>query len=249
MAFCGCPVWDSVPPYPRQTQQSSVSTAPERVYNAAMRRLPIVATFALLLAVPCALAQRPGASMGGGMRIARAPSGVHVAVNRGFITTSPRNNGVRFTSFGNTAFRNRRRVRHVFVFFGSPFFGWSNPWLWGPSSFDSSDPPDDQSQQLAQQVNELSNEVARLRQEQEARAYAPPQPAPAPVPAKPEPAIFTVLVFQDRHREEIENYAVVGHTLWVFNQDRARKIPLAQLDLPATSKANDDRGVDFAIPR
>ena len=183
--------------------------------------------------------------------MAPAPSSVHVTVNRGFITTVPRNNGVRFiTSFGNTSFRNRRRVRSVF-FFGFPSFGWYgfNPWLWGPSSFDSSDPPDDLSRQLAQQVNELSNEVVRLRQEQEARAYAPPQPVAAPVPTKPEPAIFTVLVFQDRHREEIQNYAVVGHTLWIFNQDRARKIPLAQLDLPATSKANDDRGVDFAVPR
>ena len=215
-----------------------------------MRRLPIVATFALLLAVPFAVAQRRAGSMGGGVRMAPAPSRVHVAVNRGFISTAPRNNGVRFiTSFGNTSFRSRRRVRHAFFFFGFPSFGWS-PWLWDPSSFNSSDPPDDQSQQLAQQVNELSNEVVRLRQEQEARAYAPPpQPAAAPVPAQPEPVISTVLVFQDRHREEIQNYAVVGHTLWVFNQDRARKIPLAQLDLPATSKVNDDRGVDFAIPR
>jgi len=215
-----------------------------------MRRLPIVATFALLLAVPFAVAQRRAGSMGGGVRMAPAPSRVHVAVNRGFISTAPRNNGVRFiTSFGNTSFRSRRRVRHAFFFFGSPTFGWS-PWLWDPSWFNSSDPPDDQSQQLAQQVNELSNEVVRLRQEQEARAYAPPpQPAAAPVPAQPEPVISTVLVFQDRHREEIQNYAVVGHTLWVFNQDRARKIPLAQLDLPATSKVNDDRGVDFAIPR
>ncbi|HKD02760.1 MAG TPA: hypothetical protein VKB77_10040 [Terriglobales bacterium] len=217
-----------------------------------MRRLSMVATFALLLAVPCAVAQRRGGSMGGGLRMAPAPSRVHVAVNRGFITTAPRNNGVRFiTSFGNSSFRNRRRVRHVFFFSGFPFGWWGyNPWLWDPSSFNSSDPPNDQSQQLAQQVNELSNEVVRLRQEQEARAYAPPpQPAAAPVPAKPEPVIFTVLVFQDRHREEIQNYAVVGHTLWIFNQDRARKIPLAQLDLPATSKANDERGVDFTIPR
>ncbi len=42
---------------------------------------------------------------------------------------------------------------------------------------------------------------------------------------------------------------MVGHTLWIFNQDRAKKVPLAELDLPATAKVNDDRGVDFSIPR
>jgi hypothetical protein len=28
-----------------------------------------------------------------------------------------------------------------------------------------------------------------------------------------------------------------------------KKIPIAQLDLPATVKMNDDRGVDFQVPR
>ena len=59
----------------------------------------------------------------------------------------------------------------------------------------------------------------------------------------------TVLVFRDRHTEEIQNYAITGKTLWVFNEQRARKIPLAELDLPATTKANEDRGIDFRVPQ
>jgi len=31
--------------------------------------------------------------------------------------------------------------------------------------------------------------------------------------------------------------------------ERARKIPLAELDIAATQKVNEDRGVDFEIPR
>ena len=65
--------------------------------------------------------------------------------------------------------------------------------------------------------------------------------------AKADPA--TVLVFQDQRQREIQNYAIVGQTLWNFTPQRTEKIPLAQLDIPATVKANDDRGVDFRVPR
>jgi hypothetical protein len=44
------------------------------------------------------------------------------------------------------------------------------------------------------------------------------------------------------------NYAIVGDTLFDFADGRTKKILLADLDLPATRKANDDNGVDFQIP-
>jgi hypothetical protein len=58
----------------------------------------------------------------------------------------------------------------------------------------------------------------------------------------------TVLVFKDGHQVDVVNYAIVGDTLFNFADGRTRKILLADLDLPATHKANDDRGVDFQIP-
>jgi hypothetical protein len=58
----------------------------------------------------------------------------------------------------------------------------------------------------------------------------------------------TVLIFRDGHRSEILNYAVVGDTLFDLGADRTHRILLADLDLPATRKANDDRGVDFQVP-
>jgi hypothetical protein len=58
----------------------------------------------------------------------------------------------------------------------------------------------------------------------------------------------TVLVFKDGHELEVANYAIVGSTLYDLSDNRARKVALAELDLSATVKHNDDRGVDFRLP-
>lgn len=80
-----------------------------------------------------------------------------------------------------------------------------------------------------------------------------PEPAPAPTtqPAEPEPVVpqpSTVLVFKDGHQAEVQNYAIVADTLFDLGEGRTHKIQLADLDLPATRKVNDDRGVDFQVP-
>jgi hypothetical protein len=57
-----------------------------------------------------------------------------------------------------------------------------------------------------------------------------------------------VLVFKDGRRLEIVNYAIVGSTLYDLKNGLTRKVALAELDLPATVKQNDDRGVEFQLP-
>jgi len=69
-----------------------------------------------------------------------------------------------------------------------------------------------------------------------------PEPTPAP------PQSETVLVFKDGHQLEIENYAIVGSTLYDLTQGHRRRIGLSELDLMATAKQNDDRGIDFRVP-
>jgi hypothetical protein len=94
-----------------------------------------------------------------------------------------------------------------------------------------------------------SREVAASRpatHEPTPKAAAAPDPDDPPAPAAPQPA--TVLIFKDGHKSEVQNYAIVGGTLFDFTDGRSHKILLADLDLPATLKANDDRGVDFQIP-
>ena len=78
----------------------------------------------------------------------------------------------------------------------------------------------------------------------------PSEAAPAAVEAPPEspPQPATVLVFQDGHKLDVTNYAIVGSNLYDFSGGRRLKIPLSELDLAATRKANDAIGVDFTLP-
>jgi len=82
-------------------------------------------------------------------------------------------------------------------------------------------------------------------------AYQPqPQPAPAYRPAQPAPAPedATTLIFKDgRPPLQIHNYALTRTTLYVTDA-KHRDIPVADLDLPATVKANADAGVPFRLP-
>ena len=79
----------------------------------------------------------------------------------------------------------------------------------------------------------------------EAALAAPATPAPAP---DPQPS--SVLVFTDGHRAEINNYAIAGDTLFdLSTPTHPHKISLAELNVAATIKANDERGLDFQLPR
>lgn len=57
----------------------------------------------------------------------------------------------------------------------------------------------------------------------------------------------TVLIFKDGVQREVTNYAIMGQYIFVFSGDR-RKIPLSELNIDATKKANEDRGNEFKIP-
>jgi hypothetical protein len=56
------------------------------------------------------------------------------------------------------------------------------------------------------------------------------------------------LVFKDgRPAEQIHNYMLTRTTLYV-QDERRREIPVDELDLAATVKANKAAGVDFQVP-
>jgi hypothetical protein len=76
---------------------------------------------------------------------------------------------------------------------------------------------------------------------------APAAPSAADLaPETPQPP--TTLVFKDGHQAEVGNYAIVSRTLYDLTPGHSRKIGLADLDLPATQKQNDDHGVTFQLP-
>jgi outer membrane murein-binding lipoprotein Lpp len=136
---------------------------------------------------------------------------------------------------------------------------YSLPMIWDTSGQDYSDMT---SQQMAQaerataQASDLTAQIEQLREElRQMREQQSPAPAAAPQASAPRdeaqpqtPPTPTTLVFRDGRRSEVENYAIIGNTLWVFSDQRRKKIPIADLDLKATEQINEDRGVDFTIP-
>ncbi|HEV2492882.1 MAG TPA: hypothetical protein VG204_07390 [Terriglobia bacterium] len=62
-----------------------------------------------------------------------------------------------------------------------------------------------------------------------------------------------VLVFRDGHQEEVKGYTIMGATLYTSADywttgSWTRQIRIAQLDVPATLKLNQQRGVKFSLP-
>lgn len=77
------------------------------------------------------------------------------------------------------------------------------------------------------------------------------QARPKEAPQDEEPADSgpaAVFVFKDGHRLETQNYAIQGQTLFDFSNNQLKKIKLADLDLDATKKANDDLGITVKFP-
>jgi hypothetical protein len=97
---------------------------------------------------------------------------------------------------------------------------------------------------LSYEVGRLSQEIEELRQQQAMQAQpVPPAPAAASPAASP-----MVLIFRDGRRMEIQNYAIIGQTLWVLDDHNSTKIPLSDLDLEATRQQNGLRGLRFSVP-
>jgi hypothetical protein len=140
---------------------------------------------------------------------------------------------------------------------GYPYLGGGiDPYWWGDSDNDS-DPSADAGQPsgygydngLANQMNQQGIPMRPAPDPGSQDYYSrstPPQQQHRPEQA--EAAQPTVLVFRDQHQQEVQNYAIVGQTLWNFTAQRTQKISLSDLDIEATQKANDERGVSFRLP-
>jgi hypothetical protein len=211
---------------------------------------------------------RGGFSSGGSIGIRSGPAfsgGQRVGAGFGTSLRQPAfRPGRSFGGFGGTHFGSGRFRRPVFFSRFSPYY-FGYPAYYGAYAYSTADYPADDyygpsyysaqaysaQNDIAQQqqdIDQLEAEVARLREQKdsdrEARDAAPPQPESRAEVSRP-----TVLVFRDKHTQEVQNYAIVGGTLWIFSEQRATKLPLSWLDIEATNKANEDRGVDFQFPK
>ncbi|MDQ2712237.1 MAG: hypothetical protein M3Y24_08415 [Acidobacteriota bacterium] len=151
----------------------------------------------------------------------------------------------------------RRGRYRPYGFVGVPLFGYGGyPYFddfdssYGYSPEPYSDlapmPPNDnglgdQVQQLSAQMDELRNSLGRS------------QPSPVPGPqvyanspesaSPPSPPVTVVL--KNGQTLQIQNYAVMGNTLWDFSSQPVRKIPVSNIDVPASTKATEANGAEF----
>jgi len=93
---------------------------------------------------------------------------------------------------------------------------------------------------------ERFTQYSERRHGPETSAETEPPEASAATPVTDQPQ--TVLVFKDGHQIEVQNYAVIGNTLYDLSPGQQHRIQLADLNLEATAKQNDDRGIDFRLP-
>ena len=82
------------------------------------------------------------------------------------------------------------------------------------------------------------------------RAVMPSRNEAVEPPSELPPA---VLVFRDGHEEEVKSYTIIGKTLYTranywTSGSWTRKIEIANLDVPATLKLNQERGSKFSLP-
>ena len=145
----------------------------------------------------------------------------------------------------------RRHIHRPFAVYSPYYGGYSySPYAY-PYYYDGEDYSDSADSQAppADYRNEYRNDDDRelLDQDYRSQPSRPKESSEAggePVAAQPS----TLLIFKDGHQQEISNYAIVGSTLYDLSEGRSKKVQLADLDLQATVKENDERGVEFQLP-
>jgi hypothetical protein len=100
---------------------------------------------------------------------------------------------------------------------------------------------------VAEEVERLTDEVEQIREEQLSLERSR-QAALRPRPSVEDKTATTILVFRDGRQSEIQNYAIVGQTVWVFTEQRARKVSISALNMEASTRVNAVRGVEFRLP-
>ncbi|MGC2194239.1 MAG: hypothetical protein WA628_06160 [Terriglobales bacterium] len=223
---------------------------------------------ACLVALASAISwgQRGGGFHGGAGFASR--SGMHAGgfhgAGRASFAGAPRSNFRRGNTFhhpnhGPTFIIQHRRFDARFrggLYAGYPLsyggYGYPFYWDWEDSSYNSQDNDSYAQYQAATEINRLADEVQELREERQ-YLQRPPEPRPSdalqPRPeAKLQEDLPVVLVFLDKRIQEVRNYAVANEMLVVLDGNRRKKYPLADIDLAATMRLNDERGVDFQVP-
>lgn len=107
-----------------------------------------------------------------------------------------------------------------------------------------------QQNNLAQQMDQITEELRSLRQGQLSGPASPspqsPQSQVTARSAEPQaPQQPIVLVLQNGARLSITNYAVMNNVIWDFSKQPARKIPVSTVNVAASEKLTQENGAEF----
>jgi hypothetical protein len=169
--------------------------------------------------------------------------------------------------------RHFRRVRPFFFgglgsgcfnSLGNPFFcntGFFNTSSYPvyPYPYDYAAPPppasapadDSQSRTLSLEIERLSDEIDQMRDENRRLQNERPRPepeSPADETSKRSGELVEpphVLVFKDGRQIQADNYAISNNVIWILEDGKVKRIPLSEVDLPATRKANSDSDLNL----
>jgi hypothetical protein len=153
--------------------------------------------------------------------------------------------------YGGNHFHDGHHHPHnhvVFVNGGYPY-GWGYPYVW-PSIFNDSDSYDSQpdSNYAAPQPSDYNNDPYQAQPDDPAPRE--PNASRASYSGAPASSAPVTLVFKDGRRpEQIHNYLLTASMLTVLDQHPVDiPIPVDQIDLEATARANRQAGVEFSVP-
>lgn len=214
-----------------------------------MLRVPILLAFALV--VPSGLAQRTAMGAAHPAGHGGFAPGVHRSSTRIFV-----GNGFRSRPF------RRNSGSYGWPYFADYGYGYGDDYDAEPYAYPPSAPAPQAGPPPAPAVEESqplpSPVLLELHGDQwvqvnsfripsaETQQLSPGSQNPSALP----PA---VLVFRDGHTEEVNSYSIIGPVIYTKSDYWAsgkwtRKIQIADLDLPATLKQNQERGVKFELP-
>ena len=233
-------------------------------YHVRMRPVipPSVASLAVLaisLLLPAAQAQINGAPASvtspgfGGRPINGAPASVTSLGPHGYALAPQVPLASAANGFHHNDGQHHRRSGHTVA----PLYAFPVPYA-VPVPYAADNAVDDDSDAADSDPNYQGGPTVFDRRGFGERSYIPPVKDAPPAhatdrqdpPADPEPPqAATLLVFKDGHKLEVGNYAILGTTLFDLTPGHPRRIELADLDLDATRKQNDDRGVTFQLPQ
>jgi hypothetical protein len=136
-------------------------------------------------------------------------------------------------------------------YFAAPYyypFGDYGTSSFNPYPYDPADDPnasagaDVTANLLGEQIQRLSAQVEQLKSEQQP---APPANASQAAPQEAPPVAPITVVLRDGQRLQVASYAVMGRVFWDFSKQPGRRIPVADIDVAASTKATEAAGGEF----